>query len=134
MEAALTGRCGMFDHDWVKDIVALAPGESLDLHTWIPDPSRVLALDEVGTIRIRMHYTSMLSKGTPGGGVGPHPMSGLAPFEIVSNPVAITVASPLALRATLPLPVARIESVTLAPGESLDLVGPRARFSRTSGR
>ena len=188
--SALWGRCGLFDGDWVKDIVTLRPGEALDVHTWIAEPSRALALDEAGVVTMRMHYTFLSAKNsrTPAP-VGPHRMSGVAPFEVVSNPLTLTIATPLTLQAAvrpniqlrvgrtvqladvfelaiantsnatqvittpgtpgtfrietrpstyvrgleLPLPLASILKVSLAPGERLPLLGAGSRLSRTPG-
>lgn len=102
------GRCGLFDPNWVKDIVALAPGERLDLHSWIPDPSRALALDELGQVQIRMHYVfrgGQADRFREGGESAspqkPHVLAGAAGFEVVSAPITLTIQSPLALRARL---------------------------------
>lgn len=188
--SSMWGRCGLFDQDWVKDIVTLAPGEALDVHTWIPEPSRALALDEPGTVTVRMHYTYLSTKSsrTPAP-VGPHRMSGVSAFEVVSNPLTITIATPLTLHAAvhpnaklrvgrtvrladifelavanpsttsqviitpgtpstfqietrpysyirgleLPVPIASVLKLAVAPGQRVPLLGAGSRLSRTPG-
>lgn len=101
----LVGRCGLYDYDWTKDVVRLAPGASIELNTWIPEPSRMLALDGVGRVAIRMHYAFGMAPGKGHLGTPPErrpaPMAGVAPFEVVSDPVEVTIASPLTLEARL---------------------------------
>lgn len=85
------GRCGLFDPDWKKDVVRLAPRASIPL-TWIASPGWALNLPESGKVRIRVHY-SWLSKPTTRTKVDPSgtDMAGVAPFERVSAPVEITI-------------------------------------------
>lgn len=187
---SMWGRCGFFDQDWVKDIVTLRPGEALDVHTWIPEPSQALALDVPGVVTVRLHYTYLSTKSSRvPAPVGPHRMSGIAPFEVVSNPLTLTIASPLTLHAALrpnaklrvgrtvrladvfelavantsstpqvvttpatpatfrietrpysyirglelPVPIASLSKLALAPGDRLPLLGAGARLSRTPG-
>jgi len=100
--AASLARCGLFDANWPASIVALKPGERMDLHPWIPEPSRGLALDRRGAHTVRLHYAFRAGTGDrwAGGAAGPHALFGTAPFEIISNPINVTVRSPLALVAT----------------------------------
>jgi hypothetical protein len=95
-------RCGLYDSNWPADIVALLPGQRLDLHPWIPEPSRGLALDGVGTASVNVHYVfrAGLQDRFAGVALGPHSLMDTPPFEVVSNPITVTITSPLALELT----------------------------------
>jgi len=82
---AQVGRCGLFDADWDKDTVMLAPGARLVLADWVDHPEYSIALDQPGHYRMLVHYafgTATRSGVEPKGA-----MKGVAPFEVVSAPV-----------------------------------------------
>lgn len=90
------GRCGLYDANWEKDVVALAPGARLSLNDWIPGVSQVLDLNAPGTYRVTVHYAF----GTAGKGQNKPPfstprtegpMKGVAPFTVSSEPLTIEV-------------------------------------------
>ena len=87
----LRGRCGLYDDDWTDEIRTLAPGESVDLG-WMSSPHWALDLPTSGRVRIRVHYawrhpsvtrSQRTAEGTP--------MEGIAPYEIVSDPIEIDI-------------------------------------------
>ncbi len=85
------GRCGLYDHDWEKDVVDLKPGASLKIE-WLPAAMWALDVPNSGRVRIRVHY-AYRHRSTTRSGIDPmkSPMGSIAPFEIVSDPVEITL-------------------------------------------
>lgn len=94
----LRARCGLYDANWLHDVVRLAPGETRRLHWMGPLPQ----LPERGRARIRAHYVYKAtppkrawdaSESTPvPGGLGD--MDGVAPFELISAPLEVTLSAP----------------------------------------
>jgi hypothetical protein len=92
------GRCGNYDPYWLDEIVRLAPGASQRLGWMGPLPT----LPEHGRVRVRAHYAynatppgrewSDTDRSPPPGGLGE--MEGVAPFELVSAPIELTLAAP----------------------------------------
>ncbi|MCY2930744.1 MAG: HEAT repeat domain-containing protein, partial [Planctomycetota bacterium] len=93
------GRCGLYDSQWQKDVVTLKPGESLALKEWLPRPSSVFEFQQAGRYRIRVHYSYRGGQAHKGAASRPAEdlggMKGVEPFEIVSDPVEISVKRPL---------------------------------------
>jgi hypothetical protein len=77
------GRCGQFDRDRTKDIVALKPGEKLPLWRWLRPPDKMLELQEAGEVRLVVHYSCRAVR------------EGAPAFEVVSAPVVFEVVRPL---------------------------------------
>jgi hypothetical protein len=97
--------CGNYDTQWALRVPTLRPGESLP----IPRVNGV-RLDEEGTVTARVHYrysakpSDLLTAlpGQPiGHGVTHGRMAGCPPFEVVSDPVSVEVASPYTLKVEL---------------------------------
>ncbi|MEI7835391.1 MAG: hypothetical protein WCK05_03170 [Planctomycetota bacterium] len=92
-------RCKLFDRQWQKDVVTLKPGESLALKEWRPSPSSVFEFQQAGRYRIRVHYAYRGGQAHKGAASRPAEdlggMKGVEPFEIVSDPVEISVNRPL---------------------------------------
>lgn len=92
-------RCGVYDPNWLDEVVVLGPGDSRRLH-WMgevflpPEPS--------GAARIRAHYAYKArppgrnwgepDRSPPPGGLGG--MEGVEPFELVSAPVEVMLDPP----------------------------------------
>jgi hypothetical protein len=83
--------CKVFDPDWRDDVVDLQPGESLDVRDWAAGPN-MYELQLPGRVRLIAHY-AYRAQPVPAGDVGE--MADLAPFEIASEPVYVTVERPL---------------------------------------
>jgi hypothetical protein len=90
---ANVGRCGLYDADWVKDVVALAPGETLEIKDWLMSPDVALVLDQPGQIALRVHYAFRPSaaKRSDGAVTPTGPIADVPDFELVSEPIAITL-------------------------------------------
>lgn len=91
-------RCGLYDANWLDDVVTLAPGvaQRLDWMGSIPE------LPEHGRVRIRAHYAYKAGPSLrdyedpepiplPEGLGG---MAGVAPFELVSAPLELLLEAP----------------------------------------
>jgi hypothetical protein len=101
-------RCGNYDADWQKDVVLLAPGQSLLLGDMIPVESRA-DIDAPGKYRARAHYEYRAGFGTRGFsglvvvGVSDEPsasgrlIEGVPAFDIVSEPFEFRVQTGLVL-------------------------------------
>ncbi|MCY2929443.1 MAG: HEAT repeat domain-containing protein [Planctomycetota bacterium] len=96
---APTGRCGLFDSQWQKDVVTLKPGESLAIKEWLQRPSSVFEFQQAGRYRIRVHYAYRGGQAHKGAASRPAEdlggMKGVEPFEVVSDPTEIVVQRPL---------------------------------------
>lgn len=87
------GRCGLFNSDWTKDVVALKPGQSLELGDWLPDLESSFQLDP-GKYRFYLHYqySQGANKESKAGFPVPESLEGVPAYEVVSNkPVELTV-------------------------------------------
>jgi hypothetical protein len=88
---ARTARCGLFDANWAKDVVALDPGGTHVIEALWAD--HTLRFDEPGRIRVRLHYVWNEGRTTREPSVSPRSsaMAGVPAFELTSNTVEITV-------------------------------------------
>jgi hypothetical protein len=86
------GRCGLYDSNWEKDALALAPGASITIKDWMPDVMQAFQM-KPGIYRVVVHY-AFRGGATKGHIPAPGPrrvMVDVAPFEVVSAPVEITI-------------------------------------------
>lgn len=94
-------RCGMFDHEWQDEIVSLSPGETVPLE-WLGNPSTMLDMQQAGRVRLYLHYSWREGQtgkgGAPEGAVELGAMAGVLAFDLISNPIELTVERPLELR------------------------------------
>ena len=116
------GRCGMYDANWHDEVVEIAPGGSLELKDWVSMPSVFLTFQDAGRVKLRAHYAYKAkgvgkSKGTGEAdptpeGVGP--MKGVEPFEIVSEPVELTVVRPFDVLVKQKAPLVKGKQIPLS--------------------
>jgi hypothetical protein len=97
------GRCGLFDADWHKGVVSLAPGESLVLTDWMPAAHHVLDFQQSGPVELRLHYRYTRGQSGKGGRPsespdGTGPMGNVPAFELVSAPVRFSVTRLIDIR------------------------------------
>jgi hypothetical protein len=86
------GRCGLYAHEWQKDIVDLKPGEALPLEGYLPlDTSFGLA--KPFKVKVRAVYAYRGGLGSKGGEAKPEPgpMGKTPPFTLFSEPVEIEI-------------------------------------------
>jgi hypothetical protein len=92
--------CGLFDHDWQKDIVELKPGETLPVtNQWIPMTD--FRLQHPGTIRVTGHYEYRAGRRDANGAIineDRSKMGDTPAFAIHSEPVEFSVIRPLDLK------------------------------------
>ena len=97
-------RCGLFDHDWPKDAIALRPFETLPV-----DAHPLLEFQQAGRVRLQAHYVYRDNNvrpnrtNLPPGQRGR--MVGVPGFEVVSKPVEFDVVRPLAVRIEVRMPL-----------------------------
>ena len=89
-------RCGMYAHDWHRDIVVLAPGQSVVITSGYVPVGLCLALPAKGTVRLTAHYDYAGGKLKKGAGVptGPGAMGSTPAFALGSEPVEFRIAAP----------------------------------------
>jgi hypothetical protein len=91
--------CGVFDEDWRRSVVPLAPGARLRLKQWTPTPWDTFDVQAPGRVGLVAHYVwsrrppGHAKPGDPHHGLGA--MDGIAPFELTSKPVMVEVVRPL---------------------------------------
>lgn len=88
----MLGRCGLYDPNWEKDALELAPGAALAIKDWVPDVGVAFQM-KPGTYRVVVHY-AFRGGATKGHLPAPGPrrvMVDVAPFEVVSKPVEVTI-------------------------------------------
>jgi hypothetical protein len=88
-------RCGLYNRDWTRDVVAIAPGESRDVEL-----RHRLALEQAGRVRVRAHYLwneGRTTKGDAPAVRSPSVMAGVPAFELTSNAVELVIERPLEL-------------------------------------
>ena len=121
------GRCGLFDTNWAKDFVDLAPGEKLELKSWVPSINYFWEFQRAGNYQIRAHYA--FGGHRKGGKVGavaktqklPQEVRDIPNFELVSKPIKIKVERPLDVKvkvkrvmtANQPVALSKLLDVTL---------------------
>lgn len=100
VSAQRAGRCGLYAQDWPQDIVKLGPGERLEIG-WLPSLSWALDLPNQGKVTLKLHYT-WRKDGARRSGFDPtglkSPIAKVAPFEVVSDPIELTITSPVSAR------------------------------------
>jgi len=84
------GRCGMYAHDWQKDIVELAPGRVLPLEGYLP-LDMAFGLAKPYKVKVRAVYVYRGGHGSKGvhGELKPGAMGKTPPFTLVSEPVEV---------------------------------------------
>lgn len=100
-------RCGHFDEAWQDDVVTLAPGQTVPIE-WLGSAASMLDMQQPGRVRIYLHYAYREGRtrrgsaptGTVTRRVDPGAMRGIEAFELVSNPVELTLVRPLELSLT----------------------------------
>lgn len=97
------GRCGMFDATWQDDVIELKPGDSLDLHSWMPAAHYALDFQQAGPTEVRLHYQYRRGTAARGGKTGKRPvdrgpMGAVPPFDLVSKPLRLNVVRVLEVR------------------------------------
>jgi hypothetical protein len=106
MQRLYGGRCGLFDHDWPKDVVELKPGEELVLKDWF-DPGQ-FEFQWPGKVRLIGHYEYRATGGKTG---KPRPeaergkMAGVPLFALASEPVEFEVVRSFDVRAKVKKPL-----------------------------
>jgi len=85
-------RCGNYDFNWQKDLVALKPGEEVSILDWIPSARTMLDLQEAGRVRLYLHYAYRAGQfdlhREPGKPAHiPKQMKRIPAFELVSAPI-----------------------------------------------
>lgn len=98
------GRCGLFDHNWQKDVVELKPGESIEIKDWLPTPSFMFEIQQAGQWRLRVHYRYSGGAAVKGGkgladdsgeDATPESLKGIPTFELTSAPIEMKLVRPL---------------------------------------
>lgn len=93
------GRCGLYDSDWLKDVVELKPGAELSLKGWSAPP--LFDFQYPGKVRVTGHY-EYRAVGGKGGKARPDAergaMAGVPLFAVRSEPVEFEVVRPLDVR------------------------------------
>ncbi len=84
------GRCGMYAHDWQKDIVELGPGEALPLEGYLP-LDMAFGLAKPFKVKVRAVYVYRGGHGSRGadGELKPGAMGKMPAFTLVSEPVEV---------------------------------------------
>ncbi len=80
------GRCGLFDFQWHRTCLMLKPGERLSMAEYA---SPHLEFQQPGRVQLRAHYKYSAPPGRSRDFLGM--MAGVAPFEVVSDPVEFEV-------------------------------------------
>ncbi|MCG3134539.1 MAG: hypothetical protein HMLKMBBP_01853 [Planctomycetes bacterium] len=94
-------RCGNFDPSWHDHIVALKPGDSVDVSDGPAHLSTRYEFQEPGKVRIRAWYSWGAGEHMSGPGTTPEmkkdlgAMHGVPAFEFPSNPVIVTIVRPV---------------------------------------
>jgi hypothetical protein len=89
------GRCGMFAVDWHRDVVVLAPGQSVDLTSRYLPARMTLALPAKGKVKLVAHYDYGAGKEVNTRSVrGTGSMGKTPAFDLVSKPIEIEMAGP----------------------------------------
>jgi hypothetical protein len=129
VERGEMGRCRMFDHDWPKDVVELKPGGRMEL-AWLPSVSWALDLPNNGKVKVRLHYAWQRPGSRPSG-ITPEsvdsPITDVAPFEIISEPLELAMKSPVAVslkklgdnRAGKNVSLKRLLALSISQGQGL---------------
>lgn len=84
-------RCGNFDEDWTDEVRALAPGERIAVY-FGQGPDAFFDLHEGARFRVRAGYRYRAGRGEGARGPGPAvpaALAGLAPFELLSEPIEV---------------------------------------------
>lgn len=90
---ASVGQCATFDFDWRDDVVALAPGDVLELDSWVDSPDMALALDVPGKARIVLHYAYRPSVDKRSRVQLSGPIAAVPDYELRSAPIEIDIKS-----------------------------------------
>lgn len=89
------GRCGLYAENWHRDVVVLAPGQSLDLTSRYLSARVTLALPAKGKVKLVAHYVYRAGKKLDARATkGTGPMGKTPAFELVSKPVEIELVAP----------------------------------------
>jgi hypothetical protein len=92
-------RCGLFDADWQKDVVQLKPGGELAIDKWLIGPTEQLYYQQAGKTRLFAHYKYSAGRTAKSGELNEQSNTGrmgdAPPFELISNPIELTVERPL---------------------------------------
>jgi len=116
------GRCGMYDEDWSKDVVTLAPGQEIVL-PWFRFYS-VWDLEDATDVRIVAHYAYGDHAKDPA--KVPPALHGMPAYTLSSSPLELAVEEPLVLEVTLKGALPTGPDAALAP--AVDVVA----FNRSS--
>jgi hypothetical protein len=95
VRAGKPGRCGIFAHDWHKDVLTLGPGEALPLEAYLP-PNYSFDLTQPGKVRLRALYIyrgGFMAR-APDKKPDPGPMGKTPPFTLVSNVAEVELTAP----------------------------------------
>lgn len=86
------GRCGMYAHDWHKDIVDLTPGSVLPLEGYLP-LDMAFGLAKPFKVKVRAVYVYRGGHGSKNaeGELNPGPMGNTPAFTLVSEPVEVEI-------------------------------------------
>ncbi len=116
-------RCGVYDRDWTKDVVALAPGDRKTLH-WFSFYDQ-WEIGDATRVRIVAHYA--YGDHARDRRTVPPSLHDMPTYELASNAVEMTAEEPLVLemRAKGPLPTR--EAAPLAPSVEIVLVNRSSR-------
>lgn len=85
-------RCGVYNPAWQKDVVSLAPGETLNLGSWLPGPEAYFNLTP-GRYRFQLHYVYGAGGNARAGGAPsvPAALKGVPSFHLTSSFLEYTV-------------------------------------------
>jgi len=93
-------RCGIYDEEWRDEIVELAPGDDQVL-PWLHNPSVDPEIKQ-GRVRFYLHYAYSARAPKASGAMSKssdlRAMEGVAPFELVSEPIEFEIREALVLR------------------------------------
>jgi hypothetical protein len=95
------GRCGLFAHDWPKDVILLKPGAEMPLNEWLIPASGALNFQEPGRIKLIAHYQYRAGLGkrpADPAAIAASAIAGVPAFAIVSKPVEFDVVRRLELQ------------------------------------
>lgn len=86
------GRCGLYAHDWQRDVLDLRPGEAIAIHGFV-EPGMAFGLAAPSKAKVRAVYAYRGGRASKGREVEPKPgpMGRTPVFTLVSEPVEIEI-------------------------------------------
>jgi hypothetical protein len=92
VRGAKPGRCGLYAHDWQKDVIDLKLGDALPIGGFV-EPRMAFGLSAPAKAKVRLVYVYRGGRASKGREVEPEPgpMAKTPPFAIFSEPVEIRI-------------------------------------------